>query len=224
MNVLIVYAHPEPKSFNAAMKDAAVEVFTAAGCTVTVSDLYAQRFPAAGGPDDFPDLCDPEFFAYQKEQRRGRFQPELEAEMDKLRAADLVIFQFPLWWFSLPAILKGWVDRVFAMGFAYDAGRSYETGPLRGKQAMLAFTTGGPPWAYAASGRNGDLAGLLRHIEHGMLYFTGMEVLPRFAVFGVARMQAAERAEQLQAYRGRLLEILDAQATIEAENVSPEPV
>ncbi|MBX9603107.1 MAG: NAD(P)H-dependent oxidoreductase [Bryobacteraceae bacterium] len=224
MNVLIVYAHPEPKSFNGAMKDAAVEVFTSAGFRVTVSDLYAQRFPAAGGPEDFADVSEPGFFQYQKEQRRGRFESKLEEEMRKLRDADLVIFQFPLWWFSLPAILKGWVDRVFAMGFAYDVGKSYDAGPLRGKLAMLAFTTGGPEAAYGAAGRNGDLEGLIRHIEHGMLYFTGMRVLPRFVVYGASRLPEAEREARLQAYRARLLEIAESHATIKSENVSPEPV
>jgi len=59
--------------------------------------------------------------------------------MDKLVWADFVIFQFPLWWFSVPAILKGWVDRVFAMGFSYNYGRSYEKGVFRGKRAMLSL-------------------------------------------------------------------------------------
>src|SRR5438876_465948 len=123
MKILIVYAHPEPRSFNAALKNFAVEILTEAGHSVQVSDLYAMDFNCTGGPDDFLEREDPGFFAYQREQIHASaaslFVPELKAEMEKLVWADFLIFQFPLWWFSVPAILKGWVDRVFAMGFSY---------------------------------------------------------------------------------------------------------
>jgi NAD(P)H dehydrogenase (quinone) len=77
--------------------------------------LYAIKFDPAGGPGDLIGREDPSCFRYQREQlhasEKDLFVPELKEEMDKLVWADLVIFQFPLWWFSLPAILKGWVDR-----------------------------------------------------------------------------------------------------------------
>jgi NAD(P)H dehydrogenase (quinone) len=208
MNVLIVYAHPEPRSFNATMMDLAVEVLTNAGHQVQVSDLYALNFSPAGGPIDFVAREDTDFFHYQREQTHATdgnlFVPELKAEMDKLLWADLVIFQFPLWWFSLPAILKGWVDRVFAMGFAYGGGRRHETGVFRGKRAMLAFTTGGPPSSYTAGGSHGDVFELLRHVQYGMLHFVGMDVLAPFIAYGAARVTAAERTAYLDAYRARL--------------------
>ena len=210
MNVLIVHAHPEPRSFNAAMKDLAVEVLTNAGHQVQVSDLYALNFFPSGGPSDFLAREDSGFFHYQREQihatKADCFVPELKVEMDKLLWADLVIFQFPLWWFSLPAILKGWIDRVFAMGFAYDV-RRHETGVFRGKRAMLAFTTGGPASSYIAGGSHGDVFELLRHVQYGMLHFVGMDVLAPFIAYGAARVTAAERAAYLEAYRARLLAI-----------------
>jgi len=125
--------------------------------------------------------------------------------MDKLVWADFVIFQFPLWWFSLSAILKGWVDRVFAMGFSYDIGQSYENGIFRGKRAMLSFTTGGPPAAYGAHGKNGDLHEILRHVQYGMLHYVGMDVLPPFIAYSAARVTTEQRAAYLAAYRERLL-------------------
>lgn len=211
MNVLVVYAHPEPRSFSAAMKNLAVEVLQAAGHQVQVSDLYALNFTPAGGPADFTLREDPNFFHYQREQihatASNSFTPELHAEMDKLLWADLVIFHFPLWWFSLPAILKGWVDRVFAMGFAYGGGQRHETGVFRGKRAMLAFTTGGPITSYVAGGSHGDIHELLRHVQYGMFHFVGMDVLPPFIAYGAARVSADERAGYLDAYRQRLLEI-----------------
>ncbi len=124
MNVLIVYAHEEPRSFNAALKNRAVSVLTDAGHSVEVSDLYAMDFDPVGGKRDFTALSNSEFFKYGEEQANASknctFAAEVVAEQEKLLACDLLIFQFPLWWFGLPAILKGWVDRVFAAGLIYD--------------------------------------------------------------------------------------------------------
>jgi len=218
MKILIVYAHPEPQSFNGALKDLAVEVLKGAGHEVQVSDLYALGFDAAGGPIDFIARDDASCFRYQREQihatASGLFVPELKAEMDKLVWADFVIFQFPLWWFSLPAILKGWVDRVFAMGFSYGPRERHETGIFRGKRAMLSFTTGGPPGTYVPGGANGDIDELLRHIQYGMLHFVGIDVLPPFIAYSAARVDAEQRAAYLEAYRARLLS-LESTAPIE---------
>ena len=208
MKALIVYAHPEPRSFNGSLKDLAVEVLTEAGHSVQVSDLYAMKFHAAGGPDDFTELQDADRFNYQAEQSAGHFTPELRSEFEKLAWCDLLILQFPLWWFSLPAILKGWVDRVFAFGFAYDRLRSYEDGVFKGKRGMLSLTTGGPAAAYSESGRHGgSIEHLLVHVNRGMLYFLGMDVLPPFVAYGAARVTPEQRTELLSAYRERLLAI-----------------
>ncbi len=149
VNVLIVYAHPEPKSFNGAMKDLAVATLTDAGHQVVVSDLYAMNFPAIVGAADFLGRrADPEALSIAHEQtkayREGTLAPEILAEQEKLARADLLILQFPVWWFGMPAILKGWADRVFARGFAYIAGRKYDTGMFRGKTAMVSATTTAP--------------------------------------------------------------------------------
>jgi NAD(P)H dehydrogenase (quinone) len=138
MNVLIVYAHPEPRSFNGAMRDVAVETLASAGHEVVVSDLYAMHFNAVVGADDFTgERADPGFLSIAREQTKayeiGTLAPDIVAEQEKLRRADLVIFQFPIWWFGMPAILKGWADRVFARGFAYSTGRKYDTGLFRAR-------------------------------------------------------------------------------------------
>jgi len=209
VNVLIVYAHPEPRSFNGAMKNLAVETLTRAGHSVQVSDLYAMKFDPVGGPGDFLELGDPSCFNSLKEQARacasGEFAPEVAAEMEKLVWADMLILQFPLWWFSLPAILKGWIDRVFALGFAYEIDRAYEQGPFRNKRSLLAFTTGGPRETYGPEGKHGRLEDPLFPIEHGVLHFAGMEVLPAYVAFWVEWCSAEERAADLEAYRERLL-------------------
>jgi NAD(P)H dehydrogenase (quinone) len=211
MNVLIVHAHPEPNSFVGALKDAAVEELRAGGHAVTVSDLYAMGFEPRLTRADFAGEADAAYFKPQREQlqasEQGSFAPDVQAEMDKVRAADLVLFTFPLWWFSLPAILKGWVDRVFAMGFAYGGGKVHETGPLRGKRAMLVMTTGGPAASYASGGRNGELHALLSHIEWGMLDFAGFGVLSPFVVWGPARATPGDLEASLAVWRERLRNI-----------------
>lgn len=209
VRILIVHAHPEPRSFCSALRDLAVEALSGAGHEVRQSDLYAMRFDAAGGPADFLERADPAVFRYQREQKQaaatGGFTEVLRAEIETVRWAEVLLLNFPLWWFSLPAILKGWVDRVFAMGVAYDIGQSYDAGPLRGRRAMLTLTTGSPAPLYAPEGLNGDIDGLLFHIQHGMLAFVGMEVLPPFIAHGAARASDADRVAWLAAYRARLL-------------------
>jgi NAD(P)H dehydrogenase (quinone) len=212
VNALIVYAHPEPKSFNGATKDVAVETLRNAGHEVVVSDLYAMRFKAVVGPDDFNgERADPDFLRIATEQTKahetGTLAPDIVAEQEKLRRADLVIFQFPIWWFGMPAILKGWADRVFARGFAYIAGRKYDTGMFRGKTAMIAATTGTSADTYAPDGIDGDILTVLWPVHNGLLRYSGFDVLPPFVAYMPGRIRQSEREAYLDAYRKRLLEL-----------------
>ena len=146
MNVLIIHAHPEPTSFNAAMRDVAVATLQEEGHGVLVSDLYPMGFHAVLGANDFiGDRLDANVLNAAAEQTNayanGTLAPDIIAEQAKVAAADLVIFQFPIWWFGMPAIMKGWADRVFTRGFAYDAGRKYDNGLFRGKTATRKPTT-----------------------------------------------------------------------------------
>ena len=212
MNVLLVYAHPEPKSFNGAMRDTAVETLCAAGHAVTVSDLYAMGFNPVAGPDDLNgERVDPAFFSLQKEQTHafeaGTLSPDIRAEMEKLRRADFVILQFPVWWFGMPAILKGWADRVFARGFAYLPGRKYDTGMFKGKLAMVAATTGTSADTYAPDGIDGDVLTVLWPIHNGLLRYAGFDVLPPFLAYMPGRVGEGGREAYLAAYAKRLREI-----------------
>jgi NAD(P)H dehydrogenase (quinone) len=186
MKVLIIFAHPELKSFNGAMFQTAIATLKAAGHDVQYSDLYAMKFDPVSDRRNFISTKDAEYFKQQIEElyatEMGSFAPEIEAEMQKLEWCDLMIWQFPLWWFSVPAILKGWVDRVFAMGRVYDHEHIYETGRFRGKKAMLSLTVGGPKEAYLDGGFNGDISAILRPIQRGMLQFTGFDVLAPYRV------------------------------------------
>jgi NAD(P)H dehydrogenase (quinone) len=208
MNVFIVFAHPEPDSFNGAALDTAVAALADAGHAVAVSDLYAMGFNPVSGRHNFSSVFDDGYFKQQAEETYasevGGFAPEIEAEIAKVETCDLMIWQFPLWWFGLPAILKGWVDRVFAMGRVYGYGRMYETGAFRGKRALLSLTTGGPAPVYGRDGRNGDIDAILRPIQRGMLQFTGFSVLAPHIVFAPARLDDEQRIAALMGWRARL--------------------
>ncbi|HJV49199.1 MAG TPA: NAD(P)H-dependent oxidoreductase [Geothrix sp.] len=208
MKVLIVLAHPEPRSFNGALFDTAAATLRGAGHHVATSDLYRIAFDPVSDRRNFIAAKDPDYLKLQIEETHATetrgFVPSLEAEIAKVEAADLMIWQFPLWWFSVPGILKGWADRVFAMGRAYGRGHVYETGMFRGKRAMLSLTTGGSPEAYTADGLHGDMAAILRPIHRGILEFTGFSVLAPQIHYQPVRVDAAEREAWLEAWAGRL--------------------
>ena len=110
MRVFIVHAHPEPRSFNGAMTRTAMDALQADGHEVEVSDLYAMQFNPVSDRRNFLQHKDPHIFKQQQEEihaaERHGFAAEIAVEMDKLRWCDLLILQFPLWWFGLPGILK----------------------------------------------------------------------------------------------------------------------
>ena len=120
-----------------------------------------------------------------------------------------MIWQFPMWWFGLPGILKGWVDRVFAMGRTYGGDKLYGNGVFKGKRALLSLTTGGPAPAYVKGGFQGDIHAILRPIQRGMLQFVGFEVLAPQIIYGPVRMDDSQRKQLLTAYAERLKNIAD---------------
>ncbi|XP_067351499.1 NAD(P)H dehydrogenase [quinone] 1 isoform X2 [Channa argus] len=159
---LIVYAHQSSASFNAAVLDVAVQELTEQGYRVIVSDLYAMKFRADTTQDDIiGDLKNPELFQYGEETMHawmeGRLSDDIVAEQRKLEQAELVIFQFPLYWFSVPGIMKGWMDRVLTQGFAFSLEKMYNNGTFKGKKAMLSFTTGATQSMFQPDGINGDI-------------------------------------------------------------------
>ncbi len=90
------------------------------------------------------------------------------------------------------------------MGRVYGGGKWYDAGAFKGKRAMLSLTTGGPDGIYRADGLNGDIHQILYPINHGILRFTGFDVLPPFIAWGPAHVDEATRRGYLDAYRQRL--------------------
>ncbi len=217
MNVLIVFAHPEPQSLNGALKAFAVQHLEQAGHHVEVSDLYAMKWKAQLDADDslsapvggkFDPSADSKY-AFEQ----GMQSADIAAEQAKLRRADAVIFQFPLWWFSMPAIMKGWVERVYAYGFAYGVGEHSDThwgdrygeGSMAGKRAMLLVTAGGWESHYSPRGINGPIDEILFPIQHGILFYPGFSVLPPMVIYRTSRMDE----QRFAAHRDELAQRLD---------------
>lgn len=210
MRVFIVHAHHEPTSFNSAMTREATAALRSAGHEVVVSDLYAMGFDPVSDRRNFKTVKDPERLKQQNEESHAGYVDELQSEMDKLAWCDALILQFPLWWLGLPAILKGWVDRVFAVGRAYGGGRYFGRGVLAPRRAMCSVTVGGPADAYSKIGAYGPLEPILHPINHGILAFVGFTVLEPFVVHAPARMSRDERADWLASCRNRLLSLATA--------------
>ncbi len=111
MRVLIVHCHPRADSFGAALRDAAAGALVAAGHAVEIRDLYAEGFAPALNAEE-----------------RGRYYNEdanllgIEDHVASLRRAEALLLVYPAWWFGMPAMLKGWLDRVWVPGVAFRLG------------------------------------------------------------------------------------------------------
>ena len=212
--VLVVHAHPEPTSLTRTLVDTAMTELVSAGHRVLESDLYGMGWKAVFDADDFPERVNGNRLSFIAESgaayANATQTPDVQAEQAKLNQADAIVFFFPLWWFSFPAILKGWVDRVFAFGLAYGykgAGNQYRYGEggFAGKRALLGISVGGPEEDYGARGINGSLEQILFPITHGTLFFSGMEVVPTFAVYNSGRISNAGVQQARTRLRHRLL-------------------
>ena len=223
MKALIVLAHPEVQSFNAALCDAAAKALRAIGVEVEISDLYRQGFSATASRADFLRPIHPERLSYAHEQRHASasraYATEIVTEQDKVARSNLVVFQFPMWWYGPPAILKGWCDRVLSNGFAYGDDQQFENGLLRGRSAMLSVTTGGSEvelWHDAPV--TGSVEDVLRPLTGGVIRFTGMRLLPTFISYAPARMSAEGRTAELgrleEHLRGAVAELSQPEAAV----------
>lgn len=211
MRALVVYAHPEPTSFTAALKDTAVATLRGAGHHVEVSDLYAEGFNPVAGRHDFTTVADADRFHYQAEQaeaaRQDGFAEDLRREQRRVCAADAFVFVFPIWWGGVPAILKGWFDRVLAYGFAYQDGHRYETGFFRGRAAVLGMSTGGTAKRFSEGEAYGPIEQVLWPTQHCMVEYLGLTTAEPFVAYAAPRVDAPGRTEYLEAWGERVLEL-----------------
>ncbi|MGN6036669.1 NAD(P)H-dependent oxidoreductase [Brevibacterium casei] len=214
--VLWISAHPEPRSLNGGLRRDGIARLRANGHIVVESDLYRMGWNpvlhAEDGGHAAEDASEP--FRVSADTRSAYIAntqpPEVRMEQEKVRGADAIVVQFPLWWYGMPAILKGWFDRVFVSGFAFGTdpatGRRlrFEQGPFVGKRALVVTTLGDRPLAIGPRGKSGELRELLFGLLHGTFAYTGMSALPPWA------LPSADHLTDYEQARDSLCQRLDA--------------
>jgi NAD(P)H dehydrogenase (quinone) len=221
VRVLWVYAHPDPRSLNGSLRDLGIAVLREHGHDVRESDLYAMGWNPVVGHGDFAHDPAERLDVLEESQRAlesGTLSEDIRREHDKLRWADTLVVQFPLWWFGMPAILKGWFDRLFVQGFAQgvldpETGRArrYGDGGLAGRRAMVITTVGANRATTGPRGIHGDLDEVLFPLTHGTLWYSGMTVVAPFVVNGTVALSDEDYADAAARLRERLVALPDAE-------------
>jgi NAD(P)H dehydrogenase (quinone) len=176
---LVIYAHPNPASLNNAIKETAIETLSQQG-EVRVHDLYALKFQPVLSGDDFG------YYA------QGTVAPEIAPLQTDIAWADQIVVIFPTYWAGMPAILKGYLDRVFTYGFAYRLGADGLEQPLAGKKVFVFQTTGSPA---AVLGPQIDAFKLIAGA--GIFGFIGWETVAHRIFDGVSSSTPEQRAAWL---------------------------
>ena len=199
MKTLIILAHPDPDSFNGRLAKLASTTMERLGGEVIVSDLYGEGFDPRESPEHFASRATSTRFDAQAEQRHafeaGRLPVDVAREMERVLWADTVIFQFPLWWFGPPAILKGWLDRVLVYGGMYSSAMRHGTGRCQGKRALLGITTGSSAAACSFNGIEGETRLVVWPFIYALSY-VGFAVLEPFILHDIHR-PAGKQADDI---------------------------
>ncbi|MGH8080867.1 MAG: NAD(P)H-dependent oxidoreductase [Lysobacter sp.] len=194
---LIVTAHPDPQSLTHAVAARVGEGIAAAGHAFDIADLAAEGFDPRFTPADIAvhlHLTDP--------------PADVAVEQARIDRADALVLAYPVYWWSMPALLKGWIDRVFANGWAYHY--SEGTGVqkrLRGLPVHLLAIGGADLRTYA---RHGYFGAMKTQIDHGIFDYCGARVLTSELLLGSEPEQAAAHLQLAQALGRRLFAASDA--------------
>ena len=200
---LLIHAHPASDSFVSAMRDTIAVTLSERGYAIMESDLYAMRFNPVLSADDFGLRRDEEHLNLALEQRHNyqnaSLSADLMAEIDKVSRSDLIVFTFPLFWFNVPAIMKGWIDRVFISGPFYGGKSIYARAGMAGKMATAAFSLGGRSDMFGSRGIHGELVeGFMRSFFQGSLGYVGMDVIEPFVAYHIPYLKLPDREAVLR--------------------------
>ncbi len=165
MKHLIVFSHPSAQSLNGQFTQALAEFLLNKEHEVIIRDLYKLDFNPALSLDDLAG------------QRKGQVAEEVEKEQEYIRWADCITFIHPIWWTGLPAMMKGYIDRVFSYGFAYRYDQGIQKGLLSGKQAIIINTHGKSHQEYSDIEMDKALS---LTSDKGIYIYCGLEVKNHF--------------------------------------------
>lgn len=183
MKVLTVLCHPRRASLTAALADRFRAGLSAAGHEGELADLYAERFDPLLLPPDEPDWND----------QRKRYSDAVLAEQARIERHQAIALVFPVWWWSMPAMLKGWIDRVWNRGWAYDGGK------LTLARGLMLGVAAGSARSYQGKGYGPAMEAQL---VEGVLRFCGianaqLELFHDVLDDAAIRADALDRAERL---------------------------
>jgi NAD(P)H dehydrogenase (quinone) len=165
MKNLVIYAHPNPGSLNHFFKQTIVESLEESGQEIIIRDLNEINFNPVLSLDDMHG------------QRMGKVADDVKKEQDFITWADQIIFVYPIWWTGMPAIMKGYIDRVFSYGFAYRYDQGIQKGLLTGKQTVIVNSHGKSNAEYEATGMDKALA---LTSDTGIFNYCGLEIKHHF--------------------------------------------
>lgn len=203
MKHLIIYAHPNPQSLNAQFKDVVTEHLQRNGKEFIVRNLYELNFNPVLSAEDMTG------------QRKGEVADDVKQEQEFISWADCITFIYPIWWTGLPAIMKGYIDRVFSYGFAYRYDEGVQKGLFKGKQAIIINTHGKSHHEYSATGMDKALA---LTSDKGIYNYCGFEI-NRHYFFDKADRITAETIETWKAEIRKIFVMQDSNHQVLSENV-----
>lgn len=190
--IAILIAHPRRRSFTVAMADAFAGAARAGGAEVVERDLYRLGFDPRLKAGEMPDHLG------------AKIRPDVVREREAIAGADIFAFFYPLWFNATPAMMKGYIDRVFGMDFGYTARRHGGNQPLLGGRKMITFTSSGAPQDWVE--RSGAWAAMQAHFDAHFAAVTGMEIIGHHNVGGVGggmRKDVVQRHQREIAGRAR---------------------
>ncbi|QWK12706.1 MAG: NAD(P)H-dependent oxidoreductase [Aquificota bacterium] len=182
-HVCLIYAHPNPNSFNRAIRDKVLEYLGSKNISYTLRDLYALGFDPVLSSKDFESLS------------AGKVPEDIAREQEIIKGSQLLIFIYPIWWTGMPAILKGYIDRVFSYGFAYEERDGELVGLLSDKRVIIINTLGASEEDYRPSGMEECLK---KTTDVGIFKFCGMQVIKHIFLYSIPYVSDEERRSMLE--------------------------
>ncbi|GEM48405.1 NAD(P)H-dependent oxidoreductase [Deinococcus cellulosilyticus] len=191
MKTLILYAHPFETSFNHAVLEVVKGTLKSHQAEVVVRPLYQLNFQPIASPTDFEALT------------AGETRADVREEQDWVQWADGIILIYPVWWTGMPAILKGYFDRVFTPGFAYRYEDGIKHRLLQGKQGLIFSTTG----ATREACEKGMFEAMNRTVDEGIFQFSGIAVRGHHYMSNLPGSTAEEREKMLLEVEQKVTEL-----------------